>query len=48
VRWTGPEIDGNLTQRTFDQTIAEKNGIAYRQTNSAITLAEDIKAAFGS
>jgi hypothetical protein len=28
--------------------IADKGGIAYRTTKSAITLAEDIKAAFGS
>jgi hypothetical protein len=28
--------------------IADKGGIPYRQTASAITLAEDIKAAFGS
>jgi hypothetical protein len=30
------------------KTIADKGGIPYRQTASAITLAEDIKAAFGS
>jgi hypothetical protein len=30
------------------KNIADKGGIPYRLTNSAITLAEDIKAAFGS
>jgi hypothetical protein len=30
------------------QQIAQRGGIPYRTTNSAITLAEDIKAAFGS
>ncbi len=30
------------------KNIADKNGIAYRTTKSAISLAEDIKAAFGS